>query len=276
MEAAKAAYAADDVAASKTAHEAKAGTLVARAKEDHGGAGSDYIKSIVFGGLDGIVTTFAIVASIVGASLAPEVVVVSGFAKLFGDAIAMGMGDAVSEIAEHNYIKGERAREMQETETMLDVEVAEMVDIYKSKGFSDEEAREVIGILTRNPAYKDFFVDHMMVQELGHQVPSGDESPIKAGLVTFFAFLFFGALPLIPYCIYIGANYDNTWGGFGISIAVTILTLFALGVLQARIIRVPTIWGVAKQGIAMAINGGLAAAAAFLIGWGLDSAVGSC
>jgi hypothetical protein len=50
----------------------------------------------------------------------------------------------------------------------------------------------------------------------------------------------------------------------------------ACRVLQARIIRVPTTLGVIKQGFAMAINGGLAAAAAFLIGWGLDSAVGSC
>jgi hypothetical protein len=102
---------------------------------------------LIFASPPQICTTFAIVASIVGASLAPEVVVVSGFAKLFGDAIssmcvpsgrgrlfvasqlthlffpsphAVGMGDAVSEIAEHNYIKGERAREMQETETMLE------------------------------------------------------------------------------------------------------------------------------------------------------------
>lgn len=276
MEAARTAYAAGDVPASVAAHEAKAGTLVARSKEDHGGAGSDYIKSIVFGGLDGIITTFAIVSSVIGASLSPQVVVVSGFAKLVGDAIAMGMGDIVSEMAEHAYIHTERAREMKETETMLDAEVNEMVEIYKSKGFSDEDAREVIGILTGNPAYKDFFVDHMMVQELGHQVPSHEDHPFKDGAVTFISFLIFGSLPLIPYCIFIGAKYEDKWGSFGVSIGVTILTLFLLGVVQAKIIRLPSIWLVLKQGLFMAINGGLAAGAAFLIGWGLEKAVGTC
>lgn len=91
-----------------------------------------------------IVTTFAIVASVVGASLSAEVVVISGFAKLVGDGIAsaccpvhcvvrppaatrpfpspcaVGMGDTVSEIAEMAYVKGERAREMDETERMLE------------------------------------------------------------------------------------------------------------------------------------------------------------
>ena len=90
-----------------------------------------------------IVTTFAIVASVVGASLTAEVVVISGFAKLVGDGIAsesrslvsyldvaivtsfrqtcaVGMGDTISEIAEMNYIKGERSRELAETETCLE------------------------------------------------------------------------------------------------------------------------------------------------------------
>lgn len=95
-----------------------------------------------------IVTTFAIVASVIGANLSAEVVVISGFAKLVGDGIAsacvagapkqgltcmpvhtrnsrtcaaaVGMGDTISEIAEMNYIQGERAREMEETETRLE------------------------------------------------------------------------------------------------------------------------------------------------------------
>ena len=56
------------------------------------------IKSIVFGGLDGIITTFAIVASVAGANLALEVVIITGFAKLLGDGLAMGFGDCMSEM----------------------------------------------------------------------------------------------------------------------------------------------------------------------------------
>jgi hypothetical protein len=63
-----------------------------------------------------IVTTFAIVASVVGASMGLEVVIVTGFAKLVGDAISMGLGDAISESAEQAHIRGERKREEWELE----------------------------------------------------------------------------------------------------------------------------------------------------------------
>lgn len=39
-----------------------------------------------------------------------------------------------------------------------------MVQIYKGKGFSEEDAREVVEILTRNPKYRDYFVDHMVTE----------------------------------------------------------------------------------------------------------------
>jgi hypothetical protein len=56
------------------------------------------IKSVVFGGLDGIITTFSIVAAVAGASLSVEVVLLMGFANLIADGISMGLGDALSEV----------------------------------------------------------------------------------------------------------------------------------------------------------------------------------
>lgn len=51
---------------------------------------SDYIKSIVFGGVDGIITTFAIVAGTTGAGLSTGVVIVLGVSNLIADGISMG------------------------------------------------------------------------------------------------------------------------------------------------------------------------------------------
>ena len=51
-----------DVDASKAAHGAKINM------EEHSGQNSDYIKSLVFGGLDGIITTFAVVAAVISSS----------------------------------------------------------------------------------------------------------------------------------------------------------------------------------------------------------------
>ena len=218
---------AGDVSSSIAVHAARA--EVGASKEDHGGAGSEHIKSIVFGGLDGIITTFAIVASVAGSSLPIQVVILSGFAKLLGDGLAMGLGDCMSEQAEHNHIRGEHAREVWEMDNYPQGEIDEMVAIYVSKGFSQDEAVKIIGLMTKKPEYRKYFIEHMMVQELGQRLPDPDDSPAKAGGVTFASFLFFGSLPLWPYVIFLGANYNNYNGMFGICIGVTVLCMFFLG-----------------------------------------------
>ena len=103
--------------------------------------GGDYIKSMVYGGLDGIVTTYAVVTSVLGVfykiifqvNLAPGVVLTLGLATLFADAIAMGLGDYLSSKSENDFYKQERMREEWEVENNPDGERSEMVDIYKVK-----------------------------------------------------------------------------------------------------------------------------------------------
>ena len=247
---------------------AGAGAAVAGAKEDHGSSATDYIKSVVFGGLDGIITTFAIVASVQGAQQGLNVVLITGVAKLLGDGLAMGLGDAISEGAEISHIRQERKREAWEYANHAEGEVREMVEIYKTKGFSEEEARTVIRTMTKRPEYADYFVDHMVLQELGLVVPDADANPWWDGLVTFVSFMFFGIIPLLPYTAFYSLNYTSPGGTIGICAAVTIVTLFALGALQAYIIR----QNILVQGLLMAINGSAAAAAAYGIGRGLQLA----
>lgn len=73
--------------------------------------GSDVIKSIVFGGLDGIITTFSVVAAVAGSGLGIKLLILMGVANLVGDGISMGVGDFLSSKAEMDHILQERARE---------------------------------------------------------------------------------------------------------------------------------------------------------------------
>jgi len=59
-----------------------------------------HIKSIVYGGLDGIITTFAVVSGVIGAQLNPSIILILGFANLIADGISMGVGDYLSSKAE--------------------------------------------------------------------------------------------------------------------------------------------------------------------------------
>lgn len=265
VEDARKAFETGDINLSIVAHNSKANI---GAVEKHGGLGSDQIKSIVFGGLDGIITTFSICAAIFGAGLGVEVIILTGVANLLSDGISMGLGDAISGKAEHTFIKNERKREQWEFEHCREAEIEEMIDLYKAKGVKEEDARS---ILEKMSHYPDFFVDHMMVLELEHMTPSPDDSPIKDGVVTFISFIIFGGIPVLIYVIAWGAKYNDPNGIFGIACAATALTLFLLGFVQGKITRLNAF----KSGLLMMINGSIAAASAFLIGWGLEEAMGT-
>ena len=53
------------------------------------GPHTNYLRDWIYGGIDGAVTTFAIVAGVAGADLAATVVLVLGFANLMADGLAM-------------------------------------------------------------------------------------------------------------------------------------------------------------------------------------------
>jgi VIT1/CCC1 family predicted Fe2+/Mn2+ transporter len=83
--------------------------------------------------------------------------------------------------------------------------------------------------MTKKKEYSDYFVDHMMVQELGQVVPDASDSPVKNGVITFISFMIFGFVPLLAYIIFYGAKYNDAGGQIGICAAVTLATLFGLG-----------------------------------------------
>ncbi|MBP7859631.1 VIT1/CCC1 transporter family protein [Patescibacteria group bacterium] len=75
-----------------------------------------YLKQVIFGGIDGIITTFAVVAGFSGAKETnPEMlgigaVLLFGFSNLFGDATSMGLGNFVAERSEQKLNKGKKLK----------------------------------------------------------------------------------------------------------------------------------------------------------------------
>jgi VIT1/CCC1 family predicted Fe2+/Mn2+ transporter len=126
---------------------------------------------MIFGGLDGILTSFAIVAGAAGGNLSSGVVMILGFSNIFADALSMGVGEFLSSKAENEWILSERRREEWELENYPEGEIKEMVEIYEARGMSKEDAELVISTMAK---YKDLFVDIMMTQELELQVPEAD------------------------------------------------------------------------------------------------------
>ena len=223
--------------------------------EEHSSTGAS-IRSIVYGGLDGIITTFAIVSGVAGAQLNAGIVLILGFANLIADGISLAVGDYLSTKAEQEYQKKEREREEWELTQYPKGEKNEMIEIYTKKGYSKADANKIITLLMKN---KKSFVDTMMADELG--IAENNENPIKNGATTFGSFVVFGFVPLFAF---VGAKLFGWFSTntFLVSIILTGITMFTLGALKVRVTGRDWL----KSGLEMLLVGGVAAGAAYGIG----------
>ena len=55
-----------------------------------------YIRDVIYGANDGIITTFAVVAGVAGGALSPKAVLIIGTANLLADGLSMGVGNYLS------------------------------------------------------------------------------------------------------------------------------------------------------------------------------------
>lgn len=123
-----------------------------------------YLPDFIFGGVDGLVTTFAVVSGVVGASLSSSIILILGFANLFADGFSMAIS---------NYLSSK----------------------------SEED-------LNQN---------------------SSNKKAIFAALVTFFAFIIIGFIPLFPFVIGFGKN------NFILSIILTLIAFSIVGYIKGLI-----------------------------------------
>jgi vacuolar iron transporter family protein len=159
-----------------------------------------YLREFVYGGIDGAVTTFAVVAGAVGANLEPSIIIILGFANLFADGFSMSVGAYLSAKTDRDNYRKHRRIEYWEIDNLPDIERKEVEDIYRAKGFEGELLQQVVEVIVSD---KDRWVDEMMKNEL-ELIPEA-KSPFKIGLATLVSFILVGFIPLIIYV------YDFFW-----------------------------------------------------------------
>jgi VIT1/CCC1 family predicted Fe2+/Mn2+ transporter len=254
LDQAREAYKNKDLNASQKAHQKKAITNAAR--EEHGGAGSQYIGNMVYGGLDGIVTTFAVVSGVAGANLGANVVMIMGVANLLADGLSMAIGAYLSEKSVKEYYNNEKKREAWEVDNYPEGERLELKEIYKSQGYPDSDIEQLVKIKT---AHKKRWVETMMVEELG--LLADDKKPLTGSLVTFASFVVAGSLPLLSYLVGLFIKIPMNVA-FWISIGLSALALFSLGAAKVKVTGLKPL----RSGLEMLIVGGLAAGVAYGVG----------
>lgn len=198
------------------------------AEERHGSRLGPFIQDVVYGGNDGIVTTFAVVAGTVGAELPHYIVIILGIANLLADGTSMGTGAYLSLKSEKDQYHRLRKEELQEIEEMPDLEREEIRIAYEQKGFTGKDLDRAVEIITSDNSR---WADAMMLEEHGLTEESVSK-PLLHGVMTFLSFVVFGSIPLLPFVL--GVDLDHR---FTVAIWSTLAALFLLGLTRSIVTR---------------------------------------
>ncbi len=213
------------------------------------------LGEFVYGGIDGSVTTFAVVAGAVGAGLDSSVIIILGFANLLADGFSMSVGAYLSAKSEQqNYLK--HCRTARQGLRMAPEQYRQMVEqVYAAKGFTGPLLSEAVQAITKD---EKRWADVVVQEAEGRPMPS--RAPLRIGVVTYFAFLIIGFIPLSLYL------FDYIWGYTGnLFLATSLLTgagFFLVGWLKAYVTE-SSLWKGILETVAL---GALAAVVAYFVG----------
>ena len=200
--------------------------------EMHGHRLGPYIHNIVYGGNDGIITTFAVVAGSVGAELPSYVVIILGLANLFADGVSMAAGAYLSLKSERDQYERVRKEELAEIDDHPEIERAEVRGFLRAKGFRGAALEGTVAIITGN---RDVWADMMMNEEHGLTKHTSSKPWVNA-FATFLSFVLFGSVPLMPY-IFAVFQQSFTLAAFSTVVAMLILGLLRSYVTRERLLR---------------------------------------
>lgn len=163
-----------------------------------GGTGAA-LENALFGFMDGLVTDMAVVAGVLAApSSTLYFIVVAAVAATLASSVSMFLGAYVAARSRYRFTMSERARELEEVDTVPETERQEVRDIYAAQGFSKDEVETFVRRITSD---KELWVRTMMREELGfgeeEMTPPKISTEGIIGLTTFLGSM----VPLLPFLV---------------------------------------------------------------------------
>jgi vacuolar iron transporter family protein len=212
----------------------------------------NYVRDLILGFNDGLVSVYAIVAGVVGAGFTAPSIAVTGAAAGIAGALSMGIGEYLSTKSQAEYYDAERRLEQRHIRDYPELEKEEMRGFFVEKGLEPEEAARVVDKLARDPQK---FLDVMMREEFGHS-PKTDRSPLRASGVIMAAFIFGAVLPVLPFTFL--AARPGIWVASGLAL----LALLGAGVVKAWVSGISKL----RSALEMAVLGAAAAVVTYGVG----------
>ena len=215
--------AAVDIAAESAVHARELSQMMGREGEPwHVGGSGGYLKSVVYGFNDGLTANFGLVAGVVGANVAPHIVIISGVAGAIADALSMGSSGYLAAKSEAEVQAHQIEMERHEMRLMPDLEEDELAVIYEAKGLTPERARETARAMMQDPSQA---LEAMVREELN--IHPAELAPLKDGLVTGTATAIGAFIPIAPFLVM--DHMPAVW----VSLAISMLAHFAIGAARS-------------------------------------------
>lgn len=228
----------------------KTEVLGMEAWEIRGGGG---VRDMIFGANDGLVSTLAFVAGVVGAITNPSIVLLSGIAELFAGTISMAVGSYQSAKSELEVLEREGQRKKVKKGKTPEEEREELIKFYESEGFKRGEAEAIVDRVVKE---KDLPLQATTIEQLG-LAPEELGNPAKAGVLCGVSFGLAALVPILPFALPI-----DIWDAMIASVIGTAASLFGVGAMKTIFSRRNWV----RSGLEMMGIGASAAAITYLIG----------
>jgi VIT1/CCC1 family predicted Fe2+/Mn2+ transporter len=215
---------------------------------------SEFVRDVVIGMSDGLTVPFALAAGLTGnaATAVTSIIVTAGLAEIAAGSIAMGLGGFLAARSDAEHYESERHREEREVAELPDLERAEVAQLFRDYGLSEDHIEPILQAFESNPKA---WVDFMMRYELGLEEPDPRRA-LKSALTIAGAYVAGGLIPLAPYMV-----TSNARSAVVFSVLVTLTALAVFGYIKGHYTGTRPF----RSALQTAVIGGLAAAAAFLI-----------
>ncbi len=244
--------AAVEIAADSAGHARELAVLLGREGEPwHTGGAGGYLRSVVYGFNDGLTANFGLIAGVIGANVAPHIVIISGLSGAIADALSMGSSGYLAAKSEAEVQAHQIETERVEMRLMPDLEQEELAAIYEARGLTPEHARETAGTVMKDPAQA---LDTMVREELN--IHPAELSPLFDGIITGSSTLVGAVIPIVPF--FLLAHGAAIWTSLTISMAAH----FAIGAARS-VFTGRSVWASGRD---MFIVGFGVAAVGYIIG----------
>ncbi len=210
----------------------------------------NYLRDWIYGGVDGAVTTFAIVSGVAGAKLSPWIILALGFANLFADGFSMAASNFLGTKAEQDNLQRLEVIENHHIDLAPEGEREEVRQIFQAKGFAGEDLERIVQLVTSD---RRRWVRTMLTEEYG--LPGEIRSSWIAAITTFTAFLICGLVPLVPFLFKVSHPFE-------VSTLMTGTVFLAIGSAKSK-------WSTSswwRSGLTTFLVGAIAAALAYAAG----------